>query len=116
MLFEQLKDLVLRTLDDMKARDVLVLDVLGKTSITNLMIVASGTSERHVKAVAETVVYRAKEAGEMPLGMEGLTDGQWALVDLNDLVLHVMLPKVRDYYQLERLWGTASPAGKVVNA
>jgi ribosome-associated protein len=100
----QLKALVLETLDDMKARDVQVMDVRDKTSVTDLMIVASGTSDRHVKAIAETVAYRAKEAGEPPLGTEGVSDGEWALVDLNGIVLHVMLPKVRDFYNLERLW------------
>jgi ribosome-associated protein len=104
MQLEQLKDLVVETLDDMKARDVSVMDVRGKTAVTDYMIVASGTSDRHVKAVAETVAYRAKEAGEQPLGTEGVEDGEWALVDLNGVVLHVMLPKVRDFYNLERLW------------
>lgn len=107
MELEQLKQLVLDALDDMKAKDVLVLDVRGKTSITDLMIIASGTSERHVKAVAETVAFRAKEGGEPPLGSEGLTEGEWALVDLNIIVVHVMLPKVRDFYALERLWSAA---------
>ncbi|MBK1648347.1 ribosome silencing factor [Rhabdochromatium marinum] len=100
----QLKALVLDTLDDMKARDIQVMDVRDKTSVTDMMIVASGTSDRHVKAIAETVAYRAKEAGEAPLGIEGATEGEWALVDLNGIVLHVMLPKVRDFYNLERLW------------
>ena len=104
MQLEQLKDLVVETLNDMKARDITVMDVRGKTAITDYMIVASGTSDRHVKAVAETVAYRAKEAGERPLGTEGVEDGEWALVDQNGVVLHVMLPKVRDFYNLERLW------------
>ncbi|WPL18709.1 Ribosomal silencing factor RsfS [Thiorhodovibrio winogradskyi] len=99
-----LKQLVLSTLDDMKARDVQVMDVRDKTSVTDLMILASGTSDRHVKAIAETVAYKAKEAGEAPLGTEGVAEGEWALVDLNGIVLHVMLPKVRDFYNLERLW------------
>jgi ribosome-associated protein len=101
---EKLRDLVLKTLDDMKARDIVVLDVRGKTSITDIMIVASGTSNRHVKSVAEAVAFQAKLAGEAPLGSEGVEDGEWALVDLNDVVVHVMQPKVRDFYQLERLW------------
>ena len=104
MQLEQLKDLVVDTLNDMKARDILVMDVRGKTAITDYMIVASGTSDRHVKSIAETVAYRAKEAGEPPLGAEGVNDGEWALVDLNGVVVHVMLPKVRDFYSLERLW------------
>lgn len=101
---EKLKDLVVKTLEDMKARDIEVMDVRDKTSITDIMVVASGTSDRHVKAVAETVAFQAKLAGETPLGMEGLNEGEWALVDLNSVVVHVMLPKVRDFYQIERLW------------
>jgi ribosome-associated protein len=110
---EQLKQLVLDTLADLKARDVSVIDVRGKTVVTDFMILASGTSDRHVKAIAEAVVFRAKEAGESPLGTEGVNEGEWALVDLNGVVVHVMLPKVRDYYNLERLWSApASVAPK----
>ncbi|ADC63069.1 MULTISPECIES: ribosome silencing factor [Allochromatium] len=109
MQLDQLKQLVLDTLDDMKARDIQVLDVRGKTAVTDFMIIASGTSDRHVKAIAETVAFRAKDAGETPLGTEGLTEGEWALVDLNGVVLHVMLPKVRDFYGLERLWSAPAP-------
>jgi ribosome-associated protein len=104
MQLEQLKELVLTTLDDMKARDVTLIDVRGKTAVTDYMVVASGTSDRHVKAIAETVAYRAKDAGEAPLGTEGVKEGEWALIDLNGVVVHVMLPKVRDFYALERLW------------
>ncbi|MBK1643248.1 ribosome silencing factor [Thiocapsa imhoffii] len=104
MQLETLRQLVVDTLADMKARDVEVMDVRGKTAITDYMVVASGTSDRHVKSIAETLAYRAKEAGEAPLGMEGVTEGEWALVDLNGVVVHIMLPKVRDFYNLERLW------------
>ncbi|WP_089728035.1 ribosome silencing factor [Candidatus Thiosymbion oneisti] len=104
MQIEQLKRLILNVLGDMKARDVSVMDVRNKTTVTDFMIVASGTSERHVKALAETVAFRAKDAGEPPLGTEGVREGEWALVDLNGLVVHIMLPKVRDFYNLERLW------------
>ena len=83
MQLEQLKELVLTTLDDMKARDVTLMDVRGKTPVTDYMVVASGTSDRHVKAIAETVAYRAKDAGEPPLGTEGVSEGEWALIDLN---------------------------------
>ncbi|MEO5343523.1 MAG: ribosome silencing factor [Gammaproteobacteria bacterium SHHR-1] len=107
---EELKVLVVKALEDMKARDIEVIDVRGKTSITDIMVVASGTSDRHVKALAETVAFQAKQAGETPLGMEGLSEGEWALVDLNSLVVHLMLPKVRDFYQLERLWKEPSLA------
>jgi ribosome-associated protein len=110
MEIEALRDVVLKTLDDMKAKDVVVLDVRGKTSITDLMIVASGTSDRHVKSIAQTVAFKAKQAGETPLGSEGVEDGEWALVDLNGVVVHVMQPKVRDFYHLERLWSMDQPA------
>jgi ribosome-associated protein len=104
MQVEALRDLVTRTLDDMKAIDLAVIDVRGKTSITDFFVIASGTSDRHVKAMADTVIIKAKEHGEMPLGAEGVSEGEWALVDLNGVVVHLMLPKVRDYYQLEKLW------------
>ncbi|MGA7980375.1 MAG: ribosome silencing factor [Chromatiaceae bacterium] len=104
MQLEQLKQLVLDTLADMKARDISVMDVRGKTALTDYMVVASGTSDRHVKAIAEAIAFRAKTAGEAPLGVEGVNEGEWALIDLNGVVAHVMLPKVRDYYNLERLW------------
>jgi ribosome-associated protein len=107
---DELRDLILKTLDDMKALDVKVLDVRGKTSITDLMIIASGTSNRHVASIAETVAYKAKEVGETPLGTEGQKEGEWVLVDLNDVVVHVMQTKVRDFYQLERLWDLDTPA------
>jgi ribosome-associated protein len=110
MEIEQLRELVLTTLEDMKARDITVLDVRDKTSITDFMVVASGTSDRHVKAIAETVAFRAKEAGEPPLGTEGLQHGEWALIDLNGVVVHVMQPKVRDFYNIERLWSADLPA------
>jgi ribosome-associated protein len=104
MTLEKLRDLVIDVLNDMKAKDIKVLDVRGRTSITDIMIIASGTSSRHVKSMAETVAFKAKDAGEAPLGTEGLDDGEWALIDLNGVVVHVMQARVRDFYQLERLW------------
>ena len=109
MQLQQLKDLVVETMDDIKARDIVVMDVRGMTPVTDYMVLASGTSDRHVKAIAQTVAYRAKEAGETLLGTEGLTEGEWALVDLNGVIVHVMLPKVRDFYNLEQLWSRADP-------
>lgn len=108
MQVEKLRDLVVKTLEDLKARDILVLDVREKTSITDIMIIASGTSGRHVKSIAEAAAFQSKLAGEPAIGMEGLQEGEWALVDLNGVVLHVMQPKVRDFYQLERLWSMDS--------
>lgn len=104
MELEQLQELVLKALDDMKARDVRVLDVRGKSTITELMIVATGTSTRHIRSIAENVAVEAKNAGEQPLGMEGQRDTDWVLVDLHDIVVHVMLPETRDFYNLEKLW------------
>ncbi len=104
MQLEQLRDLVLNLLNEMKAQEIHVIDVRGKTSITDLLVIASGTSSRHVKSMAEAVAFNAKEAGEPPLGSEGVNEGEWALVDLNGVVVHIMQPKVRDFYQLERLW------------
>lgn len=108
MEIEALKQLVMKTLDDMKARDIDIFDVREKTSITDLMIIACGTSDRHVKSIAEAVAFQAKLAGEPPLGIEGAQEGEWALIDLNSIVVHIMLPKVRDYYQIERLWKDVS--------
>ena len=104
MKVEELRDFVVETLEDMKARDLSVIDVRGKTSITDFMVIASGTSDRHVKAIAEAVAFRAKQKGCAPMGQEGLTDGEWDLIDLNGVVVDVMQSKVRDFYQLERLW------------
>jgi ribosome-associated protein len=105
-----LRDVVLHALADMKAVDVKALDVRGLTDITDTMVVASGTSDRHVKSIADRVVQRCKEAGFRPYGMEGERDGEWVLLDLQDVVLHVMLPRVRQFYALEKLWVTGSAA------
>jgi ribosome-associated protein len=99
-----LAQVVLDALVDMKAVDVRSMDVRGMTDITDTMVVASGTSDRHVKSIADRVVQRCKEAGFRPYGIEGERDGEWVLLDLQDVVLHVMLPRVREFYALEKLW------------
>ena len=99
-----LRDVVLGALAELKAVDVRALDVRGITDITDTMVVASGTSDRHVKSIADRVVQRCKQAGFRPYGMEGERDGEWVLLDLQDVVLHVMLPRVREFYALEKLW------------
>jgi ribosome silencing factor RsfS/YbeB/iojap len=103
-LSEQLRTLVLAALDDLKARDITEVDVRGKSNVTDLMVVASGTSSRHVKSIAEEVVKKAKQAGVPPIGVEGQREAEWVLVDLGDVVVHVMLPRTREFYGLERLW------------
>jgi ribosome-associated protein len=99
-----LRDVVIGALAELKAVDVRALDVRGLTDITDTMVVASGTSDRHVKSIADRVLQRCKEAGFRPFGMEGERDGEWVLLDLQDVVLHVMLPRVREFYALEKLW------------
>lgn len=101
---EQLSDLVIEALDDIKAKDVVRLDVRDMTTVTDYMIVASGTSNRHVKALVDNVTEKAKEAGHRPIGVEGEDGGEWVLLDLQDTLVHVMLPKVREFYNLEKLW------------
>ncbi len=101
---EHLRQRVLTALDELKAKDVHEIDVRGKTSIADLLIIASGTSTRHVKSIADEVVKYAKQAGMLPLGIEGQREAEWVLVDLGDIVVHVMLPRIREFYGLERLW------------
>jgi ribosome-associated protein len=107
---EALTDLVVDALDDVKAKDIVRLDVRDMTTVTDYMVVASGTSNRHVKALVEHVAEKAKEAGHRPVGIEGEEAGEWVLLDLQDTLVHVMLPKVREFYNLEKLW-SISPAG-----
>ncbi|UPG91359.1 ribosome silencing factor [Luteibacter aegosomaticola] len=107
---EHLRKRVVAALEDLKAKDVREIDVRGKTSIADILFVASGTSARHVKSIADEVVKFAKEAGVMPLGVEGQTEAEWVLVDLGDIIVHVMLPRIREFYGLERLWTVGDDA------
>jgi ribosome-associated protein len=109
-----LKSVILGALDDMKALEVKVLDVRGLTDIADYMVIASGTSDRHVRSVAQRVVEKTKEAGYRPHGCEGLKDGDWVLIDLHEMIVHVMLPRVREFYGLEKLWDMS--AKRVVRA
>ena len=99
-----LKTVILDALDGMKALEVKFLDVRGLTDIADFMVIASGTSDRHVRSVAQRVVEKAKESGFRPHGVEGQQDGDWVLIDLNEMIVHVMLPRVREFYGLEKLW------------
>ncbi len=101
---EQLLQLAIAALEDLKAKDITTIDVRGKTSITDFMVIASGTSGRHVKSLAENVLEKVKEQGVRPVGNEGQDGGEWALLDLGDVVVHVMQEATREFYDLERLW------------
>jgi len=112
---DDLKQLILTALDDMKAENIIELDVNGKTSVTDLLIIASGTSSRHVKSIASNVAVEAKKQGKQPLGIEGEEQGEWVLVDLGDIIVHVMQPHVRQFYDLEKLWSFDEPVEAAVD-
>ena len=95
-------------LDEMKAVQVKVLDVRQLTDIADTLVIASGNSDRHVRSIAERVVEHAKKAGFRPMGVEGQRDGEWVLVDLQDVIVHIMLPRVRELYRLENLWDVSA--------
>jgi ribosome-associated protein len=96
-------------LADLKARDIRLIDVRNSTTVTDYMIIASGTSDRHVRSIADRLIERATVAGCAPLGVEGQESGGWVLVDLQDVVVHIMLPRVREFYKLESLWEIQAP-------
>ena len=105
-----MQSIVTAALEDMKAVNIKKLDVRGLTDIADTMMIASGTSVRHVRSIAENVVEKAKAAGFRPLGIEGAREAEWVLVDLQDILVHVMLPRVREFYSLERLWESDADA------
>ncbi len=102
--FAKLREIVIKAIEDLKARETSEIDVRGKTSVTDLIVITSGTSTRHVRSIADEVVRAAKKAGLPPIGVEGEREAEWVLVDLGDIVVHVMLPRTREFYGLERLW------------
>lgn len=108
---EELTRVVMEALDDVKARDIVRLDVRNMTTVTDYMVIASGTSNRHVKALVDSVAEKAAQAGQKPLGVEGEEGGEWVLLDLGDTLVHVMLPKVREFYNLEKLWSFPTENG-----
>ncbi|MGH8278486.1 MAG: ribosome silencing factor [Gammaproteobacteria bacterium] len=110
---EELQKLVVAALEDMKAEDIRTLDVRGMTALTDCMVIASGTSDRHVKSLARAVQDRARAAGVRPLGVEGENAAEWILIDLCDVVVHVMRPQTRDFYNLEKLWSVSADASAV---
>jgi len=109
MKLDELKALAVSAVEDLKAFDVNVVDVTGRSSVSDVLVFASGRSDRQVKSIANNVILEAKKADVAPLGVEGLNTGDWVLVDLGDVVVHVMLPQVRDYYGIERMWDVDDP-------
>lgn len=107
---KKLSELVVKTLEEVKAENIQVLDVREITTITDYMIIASGRSNRQVRSIADKVIEAAQASGVKPLGVEGQERGEWVLIDLGDVVVHAMQPDTRDFYQLERLWGEIGEA------
>ena len=101
---EQLLQVVIAALEELKGQDILTIDVREKTSITDFMVIATGSSSRHVKSLADTVLEKTKEQGVRPIGSEGLDSGEWGLIDLCNVVVHVMQAATRQFYDLVRLW------------
>lgn len=106
---KQLCELAIEALEDIKGIDIKVLDVVNKSSVTDIMVFASGNTSRQVKALATSVAEKAKKAGSPALGIEGDDTSEWILVDLGDVVVHIMQPSIREFYNLEKLWGEDSP-------
>ncbi len=101
---DKLLSIVQTVLDERKGQEILTIDVQGKTSITDYMVLATGTSDRHIKSLAEYVNVAVKEAGFKPLGVEGGEGSDWVLLDLGDVIVHIMTTQAREFYQLEKLW------------
>lgn len=101
---KDLNTIILDAMDDMKAKDVVSLDVTELSDVMDRLVIASGTSNRHVKSVANNLVEEAKHSGFQPIGVEGMETGEWVLVDFGDTVVHVMQPTTRSFYELEKLW------------
>ena len=101
---QQLQQLVVSTLEEFKALDIKTIDVSGLNPLTDRFVIASGSSTRHVKSMAQKLVEMAKSSGLQPLGVEGERESEWILVDLNDVIVHLMLPQTRAFYNLEKLW------------
>ena len=106
-----LNKLIVDALEDVKGKDIVSMDVSDLTDVMDTLVIASGTSNRHVKSMANNVVEEARKHGHNPIGVEGLDGAGWVLVDFGDTVLHVMLPATRDFYDLEKLW-SMEPSGR----
>ncbi len=105
MQLEKLNDFLVDKVDDMKAQDIKTIDVQGKSSITDYMIICTGTSKRHVSSIADHVAKESKLAGITPLGIDGEEQGEWVVLDMGTTIVHIMQEDQRELYQLEKLWG-----------
>lgn len=112
---QNIRDIAVTALEDLKAQDIRIVDLRGKSPLMDMMIIATGSSHRHVKSLAGNVIRRAKEAGLHVRSSEGEREGNWALVDLDDVVVHVMLPRIREFYNLEKLWTAEAVAESGAN-
>lgn len=101
-----LTDIITNAIDDLKGQDVKMLDVTSLSNVMDTLVIVTGTSNRHVKSMANNVVVDTKKAGHQPIGVEGMDSGEWVLVDYGDTVVHIMLAQTRDFYALEKLWST----------
>ncbi|MDX3809322.1 MAG: ribosome silencing factor [Bosea sp. (in: a-proteobacteria)] len=106
--------LALRVLDDMKAEDVTVIDLVGKTSLADAMIIASGRVNRHVASIAESLIEALKDAGLSTPKVEGMPACDWVLIDTGDIIVHIFRPEVREFYNLEKMWGADRPNERLV--
>ena len=101
---EQLKAFIINQLEELKAKEIVTIDVAGISDVTDTLIICTGTSKRHVRSIAEQTALAAKNAGEVPLGVEGIEGSEWVLIDLSNVVVHIMQDETRQFYQLEKLW------------
>lgn len=102
----EISQMAVAALEDLKGKDIVCLDVTELSDVMDTLVIASGTSNRHVKSLANNVVEEGKDRGARPIGVEGMESGEWVLVDFGDTVVHVMMPSTRDFYDLEKLWST----------
>lgn len=109
-----LLDIVLDTLDNAKAENVVSIDLSGKTSIGDQMVIASGRSQRHVGAVADHLIKRLKDEGYGRARVEGLPQGDWVLIDAGDVIVHIFRPEVREFYNLEKMWSADRPMERML--
>ena len=114
MNLDKIRDVVQNSLEDMKAVDIVSIDVRGKSSMTDYLFIASGNSSRHVKSIADDVIIKSKEKNIEIIGNEGRTSAEWVLVDLGDVIVHIMLIDTREFYQLEKLWEPEDATDKTV--